>query len=163
MRNADTVLAIIHERGERGLPLERIHRLLYNKDLYLRAYAKLYPNKGAMTPGTTTETVDGMSLMKIPLKWNKWVAIHDEIDRVWSGRSEVVQRLLAQQCEVCGATDNIEVHHIRKLADLKAYGNHDKPQWVKIMAIRRRKTLVVCQKCHQSIHSGNYIGPRLSK
>ena len=65
MRNADTVLAIIHERGERGLPLERIHRLLYNKDLYLRAYAKLYPNKGAMTPGTTTETVDGMSLMKI--------------------------------------------------------------------------------------------------
>ena len=99
----------------------------------------------------------------IPLKWNKWVAIHDEIDRVWSGRSEVVQRLLAQQCEVCGATDNIEVHHIRKLADLKAYDNPDKPQWVKIMAIRRRKTLVVCQKCHQSIHSGNYIGPRLSK
>ncbi|WP_416212319.1 hypothetical protein [Nostoc sp. DedQUE09] len=35
---------------------------------------------------------------------------------IWNGRSEVVQRLLAQECEICGATDNIEVHHIRKLA-----------------------------------------------
>lgn len=65
MRSADTVLAIIHERGQRGLPLERVHRLLYNRDLFLRAYAKLYPNKGALTRGTTTETVDGMSLAKI--------------------------------------------------------------------------------------------------
>jgi len=65
MRNADTVLAIIHDRGQRGLPLERVHRLLYNRDLFLRAYAKLYPNHGALTPGTTTETVDAMSVAKI--------------------------------------------------------------------------------------------------
>jgi hypothetical protein len=26
------------------------------------------------------------------------------------------------------------------------------PQWVKRMAMRRRKTLVVCQKCHEEIH-----------
>ena len=65
MRNADTVLAIIHRRGMRGLPLERVHRLLYNRDLYLRAYAKLYPNKGAMTRGSTNETVDAMSIAKI--------------------------------------------------------------------------------------------------
>jgi group II intron reverse transcriptase/maturase len=65
MRNADTVLAIIHDRGKRGLPLQRLHHLLYNRDLYLRAYAKLYPNKGAMTRGSTDETVDGMSVAKI--------------------------------------------------------------------------------------------------
>jgi len=31
----------------------------------LRSYAKWYTNDGAMTPGTTGETVDGMSLDKM--------------------------------------------------------------------------------------------------
>ena len=65
MRNAETVLAIVRERGEQGLPLEDVYRMLYNPDLYLRAYGCLYKNKGAMTKGTTDETVDGMSLAKI--------------------------------------------------------------------------------------------------
>ena len=65
MRNAKTVLAIVRERGKRGLPLEDVYRMLYNPDLYLRAYGRLYKNKGAMTKGTTNETVDGMSLAKI--------------------------------------------------------------------------------------------------
>lgn len=65
MRTADTVLSIIRERGKRGLPLRRVQHLLYNENLYLRAYAKLYPNKGAMTKGITDETVDGMSSRKI--------------------------------------------------------------------------------------------------
>src|SRR2546423_13345240 len=65
MRTADTVFSIIRERGQRGLPLERVQHLLYNEELYLRAYAKLYPNKGAMTKGITDETVDAMSRRKI--------------------------------------------------------------------------------------------------
>jgi retron-type reverse transcriptase len=65
MRTAETVLSIIRERGQRGLPLERLYRQLYNPNLYLCAYGKLYANKGAMTPGVTPETVDGMSLAKI--------------------------------------------------------------------------------------------------
>ena len=65
MQEAETVLNVIRERGERGLPLENIYRLLYNRNLYLRAYGRLYSNQGAMTRGTTAETVDGMSLAKI--------------------------------------------------------------------------------------------------
>src|SRR5947209_703212 len=65
MRTAETVFSIIRERGKRGLPLERVQHLLYNEELYLRAYAKLYPNKGAMTQGITDETVDAMSRRKI--------------------------------------------------------------------------------------------------
>ena len=65
MRNAETVLNVIRERGERGLPLEDIYRQLYNRELYLRAYGRLYSNQGAMTKGTTAETVDGMALAKI--------------------------------------------------------------------------------------------------
>jgi hypothetical protein len=65
MRDAETTLAIVRERGKKGLPLERVYRRLFNRDLYLKAYAKLYPNNGAMTKGSTEETVDGMSLEKI--------------------------------------------------------------------------------------------------
>jgi group II intron reverse transcriptase/maturase len=65
MRTAETILGIIRERGRRKLPLEDIYRQLYNRDLYLRAYSRLYRNHGAMTPGATEETVDGMTLAKI--------------------------------------------------------------------------------------------------
>ena len=65
MQEAETVLNVLRERGERGLPLENIYRLLYNRNLYLRAYGRLYSNQGAMTRGTTADTVDGMSLAKI--------------------------------------------------------------------------------------------------
>jgi len=65
MRTADTILNIIQDRGKRKLPLDDVYRQFYNPDMYLRAYAKLYKNKGAMTPGTTGETVDGMSLPRI--------------------------------------------------------------------------------------------------
>jgi len=36
--------------------------MLYNPELYLVAYAKLYGNEGALTPGSDGETVDGMSV-----------------------------------------------------------------------------------------------------
>ena len=36
MRNAETILAIIRERGKKGLDLEDVYRQLYNPDLYLR-------------------------------------------------------------------------------------------------------------------------------
>src|SRR3954463_9480905 len=65
MRNAETVLNVLRERGNRGLPLEDVYRQLYNPDLYLRAYGRIYRNDGAMTRGVTAESVDGMSLEKI--------------------------------------------------------------------------------------------------
>ena len=65
MQKADEYLELIRERGKKGLPLERVYRQLYNKDLYLKAYGKIYRNKGAMTQGVTNETPDGMSLEKI--------------------------------------------------------------------------------------------------
>jgi hypothetical protein len=69
-------------------------------------------------------------------------------------RNELIKRLLADTCELCGSQENCEVHHIRKLADLRQKGRREKPVWVQIMAARRRKTLVVCRSCHDAIHSG---------
>src|SRR5947209_16439127 len=65
MRNAETVLGIIQDRGKRGLILEDVYRQLFNPSLYLRAYGRIYRNDGAMTAGVTRETVDGMSQEKI--------------------------------------------------------------------------------------------------
>lgn len=65
MQSAEAVLEVIRERGRRGLPLERVYRQLFNRDLYLRAYGRLARNRGALTPGPTAETADGMSVAKI--------------------------------------------------------------------------------------------------
>ena len=65
MQSAETVLGVLRERGRRGLPLEELYRQLFNPQLYLLAYGRIYSNKGAMTPGVTGETADGMSLGKI--------------------------------------------------------------------------------------------------
>jgi group II intron reverse transcriptase/maturase len=65
MQDTTVYLELLHERGKRGLPLERVYRQLYNKKLYFTSYGKIYRNAGAMTPGVTEETVDSMSLEKI--------------------------------------------------------------------------------------------------
>jgi group II intron reverse transcriptase/maturase len=62
MRDAATVLGVLRDRGRRGLPLERLYRQLFNPQLYLLAYGRIYANHGAMTPGADGETADGMSL-----------------------------------------------------------------------------------------------------
>jgi group II intron reverse transcriptase/maturase len=65
MQSAETVLSVLRERGRRGLPLAELYRQLFNSQMYLMAYGRIYSNKGAMTPGVNGETVDGMSLDKI--------------------------------------------------------------------------------------------------
>ncbi|MFK0114218.1 reverse transcriptase domain-containing protein [Streptomyces sp. NPDC091217] len=80
--------------------------------------------------------------------------LDDNPPKVWSGRSELVERLLADTCELCGSRQGVEVHHIRHLKDLHTRGRADAPAWVQRMAARRRKTLVVCRSCHEAIHAG---------
>src|SRR3954454_2127530 len=65
MQNAEAVLDVLRERGRRGLPCDELYRQLFNPQLYLLAYGRIYANKGSMTPGVTGETVDGMSMGKI--------------------------------------------------------------------------------------------------
>ena len=65
MQNAETVLAVLRERGRKGLPCDELYRQMFNKSLYLLAYGNIYSNQGAMTPGACDETADGMSEAKI--------------------------------------------------------------------------------------------------
>src|SRR5271165_1921270 len=65
MQEAEVVLSVLRERGRKGLPCEQLYRQMFNRDLYLLAYGNIYSNKGAMTPGASEETADGMSDEKI--------------------------------------------------------------------------------------------------
>jgi len=65
MQTAEVVLGVLRERGRQGLPCEQLYRQMFNKDLYLLAYGNIYSNSGAMTPGASEETADGMSEGKI--------------------------------------------------------------------------------------------------
>lgn len=101
----------------------------------------------------------------IPLKWDSKATLDDQLRLHWNNRSELEKRLLAQVCEACGATsmtDQIEVHHIRALKDLNQHTGREKPWWVKLMAARRRKTLVLCRTCHLDLHAGRPGRPKVS-
>ncbi len=69
--------------------------------------------------------------------------------QMYRNRTELGQRLLAEQCEWCGSQGRVEVHHVRKLADLKG-----KEKWEQEMIQRQRKTMVLCVKCHHELHAG---------
>ena len=73
---------------------------------------------------------------------------------ILNGRTELVQRLRANICELCGSTVKVQVHHVRAMKDLQQKGRAKPPVWVAMMATRRRKTLVVCASCHADIHAG---------
>lgn len=90
----------------------------------------------------------------ISLVHKRRAVIQDKPYQVYGGRTELIKRLTADTCELCGSRKNIEVHHIRKLSDLKTKGKAAPPAWVWIMAARKRKTLVVCRECHTAIHNG---------
>ncbi|WOK45137.1 reverse transcriptase domain-containing protein [Streptococcus equi subsp. equi] len=96
----------------------------------------------------------------ISLSYKKKAVIEDAPYQVYGGRTELIKRLLANKCELCGSEENIEVHHIRKLADLNKHNGKLVPKWKEIMSARRRKMLVTCRDCHHAIHNGS-INTRL--
>ena len=74
-----------------------------------------------------------------------------------NSRTELVKRLSADQCEMCGKKGRVEMHHVRKLKDVNKPGRTKKPLWVHRMAAIRRKTLACCMYCHQAIHDGKHL------
>ncbi|MFI9388164.1 group II intron reverse transcriptase/maturase [Kutzneria sp. NPDC052558] len=89
----------------------------------------------------------------IPLTRQRDAVLTDRIPtQIGYARKELITRLLNGQCELCQKTDHIQVHQVRSLADLTRSGT-SRPAWMATMARKRRKTLVVCQSCHDLIHS----------
>jgi len=108
-------------------------------------------------------TFGGIPLVRKPLGMG---IVDFEFNQTWFGpcgrRSEIVQRMMANSCELCGVKDvSVQVHHIRKLADIDRPGQRPRAEWERIMSARKRKTLVVCKKCHDDIHAGRHDGTKL--
>lgn len=66
----------------------------------------------------------------------------------YNWKTTIRQRLNAQVCELCGTT-NAELYEVHVVRNLNELGNS---QWELAMKQKRRKTLVICNKCHKGIH-----------
>jgi group II intron reverse transcriptase/maturase len=101
---------------------------------------------------------------KKPIQRNNAV-IEEKKHVVYITRNQLITRLLANECELCGNVNTALIgHHVKKLKDLKKRweGRKEKPTWVKKMIAIRRKVLFVCPSCHNDIHSGKYDGGKLT-
>lgn len=60
------------------------------------------------------------------------------------GRTSLISRLKAKQCEYCGATNvPLHMHHIKAVKDLKG-----KNEYEFVMMARNRKQIALCEECH---------------
>jgi group II intron reverse transcriptase/maturase len=101
-----------------------------------------------------------------PLRVRKTKYTRDEIPPSnvhRSNGSELIERLTNNQCELCERHGDVEVHHVNKLSNIRRSwaGRKQKPDWVRFMLARRRKTIIVCPECHQKITFGKYDGKRV--
>lgn len=103
---------------------------------------------------------------EVPLKTHKPSYLNDnrtEYEARWVRKSELITRLLKDECELCGSKSQIEAHHVNRLANIrrKWQGRAEKPPWVAFMLARNRKTVMVCRACHQQITHGKYDGKKV--
>lgn len=119
-------------------------RKILNKYMLDKDFTVFYKNKNGDTRKTVfynqgfkrnTEAIEKYSM--------------DNLPNIYFTRSitSLMDRLKAQKCELCGATEKLEMHHVRKMKDVDG-----KQPWELIMRARRRKTLAVCHSCHWKIH-----------
>lgn len=69
---------------------------------------------------------------------------------IYTGRTNLIDRLLAEKCEWCGVSSvSLEMHHIQKLKNLQG-----KKKWEQKMIARKQKTMALCISCHHDLHNG---------
>lgn len=87
----------------------------------------------------------------IPLARQRDATLLDRVPKpIIYPHKELTVRLRRGRCELCEQPGKVQVHQIRKLAQLDQLGA-DQPAWAALMARKRRKTLVVCHSCHETI------------
>ncbi len=131
-------------------------------------YCKLHSEDGKRLIGVKVDRDGKKPLTAIfgrkPIHRQEVVPIVDEVQALFTGRNELLNRLLAENCELCGKTNvPLNGHHVKNLKNLKEKwkGKSEKPTWVRKMIEKRRKTLFVCEECHRKIHAGTYDGRKV--
>ncbi|MGG1152323.1 reverse transcriptase/maturase family protein [Bacillus wiedmannii] len=111
------------------------------------------------------QTKSGMKEKRLIKSFKKVTKLSEskEIDTIpntlkYSGRTSLIERLQAEKCEYCGATGvKLEIHHVRKLKDIKRKKQLEK--WEERMISRNRRTIALCgpgqgNDCHKRLHKG---------
>ncbi|MBP8106510.1 MAG: hypothetical protein KBG20_06670 [Caldilineaceae bacterium] len=152
--------------------LESCVRTLATKHKCKRAviYRKYYGQTSSGKKGLVVEVKNSRNgktykteFGEVPFRAGEWPKyIEDRNDRyvqVFRG-TELLKRLAADTCELCGKETKCVVHHIRGLRDLeekRKRGRALSPA-EEFARARRRKQVIVCPECHNAIHSGKYDG-----
>lgn len=70
------------------------------------------------------------------------------------GSLHLRERILGTVCQVCRKSDgNLQIHRIRRMADILGGNPQDRPHWQQVMLAMNRLTITVCGECHDGIHS----------
>ena len=67
MQNAKTILSILNQKseGNKQFVFDRLYRNMFNQELFIDAYRKMYAKPGNMTAGTDGLTIDGFKKSKV--------------------------------------------------------------------------------------------------
>jgi group II intron reverse transcriptase/maturase len=143
-----------------GFVLKHSCALTLGRKLKLRSRKKVFRRFG----GCLKDPKSGLTL-NIPKSFQKNISNYNiSADREndplkilkWTVRT---QNLMQGPCVCCGATKDLQIHHVKKLSGL----DKSKSGISIIMSTLGRKQVPVCRKCHKDIHSGRYdkkVSPR---
>ena len=68
-------------------------------------------------------------------------------------QSELLDRLMKNECELCGSNAPLEAHHVRGLKDLKGTARRPLKVWERRQLAMSRKVIAICWPCHKAIHT----------
>jgi group II intron reverse transcriptase/maturase len=157
-------------------------RFLYERSLAKTLAAKFKTSIDKIYKKYTGFTADGRKVVMVQIErpdkppltaaygkkkicQNRKAIIKDVKPTTKTNRTELLERLLNNECELCGKVGYVEGHHIRKLKDLQKKQQRKGrklKRWEQVMIALRRKTLFVCRECHHDIRYGRYDGKKLT-
>lgn len=69
--------------------------------------------------------------------------------------TKLTNSVLDQPCAICGGEDNVEMHHIRSVKDVRYKINKGKASFAHIQGAQFRKQVPLCRIHHDMLHGGN--------
>lgn len=144
----------------------KINNDIYQKAWILKTKKELIENALNLNQFGKIKTVFDQLENNIPVIYNdkdKYNISNDNfLDKINWIRART-KASLDMPCSICGATDNIEMHHIKHVRKNSYKKIRNAYTWEQIMSLRNRKQIPVCKDCHMNIiHAGKYGGQKLN-
>jgi hypothetical protein len=81
----------------------------------------------------------------------------DELDKTLNSdwASNLQETSFGKACAICGSTNKIEMHHVRKVANIRSKFKVDGQSSSKLISAMNRKQIPLCYFHHKELHKGN--------